>query len=321
MGALCLQDGSNLVIACNPNYAIAQAIEMEKAKSAAIAGAKSVNRAVERPFPPSFSHLLRRPALWLAGLAMLATVIIVMLAGQPWRVDAENLAANPAATLAAAIATNTITVSVTANPAISLTATAVSSQTATSSSQTPTIEPGNLPAETAVSDPPATSSPESKVEPSPTSIAKEPDNTAGSSATALLSSSLYGSPDSNSQEVTFIGVGEAVKVWGALKLVNGFMWKMKRAARFCLWPATGMVQGILHLNDNDGNSCFWQQLVSTIVAAAGIPARSSPSFSIRCPGHAARLALKYRTVFMQGAGWRRPLHLLLEQPKDCRANW
>jgi hypothetical protein len=83
------QDASDLIIACNPNYQIAQAIEQEKS-SIAFTPKKAEKAAQKRPYPSPIAHLLQRPALWLAGLAMLATIIIVLVAGQPWSVGAES---------------------------------------------------------------------------------------------------------------------------------------------------------------------------------------------------------------------------------------
>ncbi|VAW30529.1 hypothetical protein MNBD_CHLOROFLEXI01-3786, partial [hydrothermal vent metagenome] len=68
------QDESDLVIARNPKYVAEQVLEDEDEDESVLAinNEAKADGVAKRPFPPSFSHLLQRPALWLAGLALLA---------------------------------------------------------------------------------------------------------------------------------------------------------------------------------------------------------------------------------------------------------
>lgn len=286
-------DASDLVIACNPNYEIAQVFEQERASAVALSSSNPDKLAKERPSSPPRIHLTQRPALWLAGLAMLATIIIVMLAGQPWRVDAENLAGDLSTNTLAA-ATNAETISVTANLDESLTGTAVSTQTATTQPTTPT----NKPTETTVASPTATSS----SEPIATVVANsvEPNITL---ATALLSSSLYLSPDSNAQEVTFISLGENVTVLGRSEVGDwfyvqneagqeGFVYgpRLEWAGDFeALTVITGTAVSNI-VNNPPNNSCAGNACPTLMLTLYPLP-------GTRCTTN-----MKYRTIYIQGEG-------------------
>ena len=279
------QDGSDLVIACNPNYEIAQAIEKEKIASAVLAHSEQMDHVVERPFSPSFSRVVQRPALALAGLAMVATILIVLLIGKPWRVDAENLSSSQSAAPIVTVA-NTATVSTTANLDVPLTPTAVSTHT-------PTPEPTAKPTET-IASPTATNSPEPTSEPTATEMVD--------TAVALLSSSLYISPDSNSQEITFIGVGDAVTVLGRSE-VGEWLYVQNEAGQ----------QGFVHKprlewsGDFDALATMTGTAVSSINNATNNSCANNacPALAITLyplPGGRCEATVKYRTIFIQGSG-------------------
>ena len=297
------KEASNLVIACNPNYEIAQAIEQEKAKSVAIAGANFVEEdqlVSKRPFPPSYSSLLQRPALWLAGVAMVATIFIVLLAGQPWRVNAKGTVSEAAGRPVAEITTTT-TSSTKAALEVAPTATAVFSPTASATQQTPESELGRVATTTAVSSPTATSSPVPTTEPTSTASVAETD-AAASLATAILSSSLFVSPDSSAQEITFIGIGESVKVLGRSKEgewlyveteagKQGFVYGPRLE-----WP--GVFEALTVLTDTavpDNNAS----------TSNGCPGNICPALTINLyplPGARCGATMKFRTVFIEGSG-------------------
>ncbi len=281
------QEASDLVIACNPNYEIAQVIEQEKLHSAALGGSKRGDDMIERGISPPITHLLQRPALWLAGLALLATIIIVMLAGQPWQVGAENLANNPENTTPLVGATNTEAVATTASLADALAPTAVPTQTATSK-----------PTETPL--PTATNSPE------PTAAAAvETETTHASTATALLSSSLYADPDSDAPEVTFIGVGEVVTVLGRSELGEWFYVQTETGeAGFVFGPRLAWA------GDFEALTVVAETAVASTTTATAAPSNSCagaacPSLTMAIyplPGARCEGTMKYRTVYMQGQG-------------------
>jgi hypothetical protein len=292
------QDASDLVIACNPNYEIVQVIDQEKASS--IARARIIDQQEapeERPLLPPFSRLVQRPALWLAGLAMLATVIIVLLAGQPWRVGAENLAD---VTDTTAAASSTKTVFATANLADALTGTAVSRQASISGSKTPTSEHSQEP--TATVSPTTTSSPTTIVEPT-AAIVTERAASDRPMATALLSSSLYVSPDSDAQEVTFITVGEYVTVLGRSEVGEWFYVQNEAGeAGFVFGPRL----------DWSGDFEALTIVTGTAVANPTTNAPSNICNGSTCPpltltlyplpGTRCEASMKYRTVYMEGDG-------------------
>ncbi len=289
------QDASDLVIACNPNYEIVQVIDQEKASS--IAKARIIEQQKEeqdeRPFLPPISHLVKRPALWLAGLAMLATVIIVLLAGQPWRVGAENLA-DDASTPPLTVVNGTKTVFATANLDDDLTGTAVSSQT--SSTQTPTKPP--TPSPTATASPTPTSSPTATA-----TVVTETVEAGHPTASALLSSSLYISPDSDAQEITFISVGEQVAVLGRSE-VGEWLYVQNEAGQ------AGFVYG--PRLDWAGDFEALAIVTGTAVANPTTNAPSNSCASSACPpltltlyplpGTRCETNMKYRTVYMQAEG-------------------
>jgi hypothetical protein len=224
---------------------------------------------------------------------MLATIIIVMLAGQPWRVDAENLASN-AGSAPLSLATSTKTISTTANLDKSLAATAVSIQTAATPSQTPTVQP----TETPIASSTATSSPE----PTATVVT---DNVEANipAAIALLSSSLYLSPDSDAQEVTFISVGETVAVLGRSEVGDWFYVQNEAGQEGFVygprleWPgdfeALTIITGTAVANTTNNapsNSCAGKACPTLKLALYPLPGtRCTPS-------------MKYRTVYIQGEG-------------------
>ncbi|MCB9008419.1 MAG: protein kinase [Ardenticatenaceae bacterium] len=294
------QDASDLVIACNPNYEIAQAIEQEKASAIALSRPNlTMGEIVERPFNPSLIHLFQRPALWLAGLAMLATIIIVMLAGQPWRVDAENMASSNGTT-PLAVVTSTKSISTTANLDEAQTVTAVTTPTVTNIPQTATSTATTPPTATAVSSPTATSSPQPTA--TATTAATESES---SPATALLSSSLYANPDSNSQEITFISVGEIVTVLGRSEIGDwfyvqneagqeGFVYgpRLEWAGDFeALTIVTGTAVSNSHsTSPASTNSC----------AGSACPALTMVLYPL--PGTRCTTSMKYRTIYIQGDG-------------------
>ncbi|MCP4416893.1 MAG: protein kinase [Chloroflexi bacterium] len=305
------QNESNLVIASNPNYVAEQVIELEAVE---IERESESNREpeaeimAERPYPSSLSNLLQRPALWLAGLALLATVIIVLLAGQPWRVDAENLSNNPPTTPTTAL-TDTTTTSSTTQSDVILTSTAVSRKTITAQAETATSEPMPSPTETvpktAVPTQTETSSPEPTSE--STAVATEtfvaePIETAVSPATALLSSSLFVSPSSNSQEITFIGVGEVVTVLGRSEIgvwfyvqngdgQEGFVYGPRLEWDGDFESLAMMEETAVSSNNNsENNSC----------TGADCPALTINLYPL--PGTSCETDAKYRTVFIEGQG-------------------
>ncbi|VAW43144.1 hypothetical protein MNBD_CHLOROFLEXI01-2830, partial [hydrothermal vent metagenome] len=259
----------------------------------------------KRPFPPSFSHLLQRPALWLAGLALLATVMIVMLAGQPWRVEAENLANNPLSNTGTALVASTV-VSSTTNADGGQTATAVSNQTNTiippTASSEPVLTATATVQKTAVPSPTATSSPEPASEPTTTvNKSTEITETLQPSATALLSSSLFNTPSVDSQEITFIGVDEVVSVLGRSKTGDWFYVQTEDGQEgFVYGPRLAW----------SGNFEALQVVTTTAVSSSNPPANSCsgsacPTLTINLyplPGTRCEETMKYRTVFIQGEG-------------------
>lgn len=282
------QDASDLIIACNPNYQIAQAIEQEKS-SIAFTLKKPEKAAQKRPYPSPIAHLLQRPALWLAGLAMLATIIIVLVAGQPWSVGAESIAESTAAT----IDSSTPLVVTTGTKPAAVESVAVVFTPTAAATQTTITEP------TATASPTATNSPEPTAEPTmETAVTQTP------LATALLSSSLYVSPDSNAQEVTFIGVGEQVSVLGRSEMGDwlyvqtnigeaGFVFgpRLDWPGDFETLPVvsdTGVARVITPAASN--NSCGGSACPALTLALYPLP-------GTRCEG-----TMKYRTVYMQGQG-------------------
>lgn len=288
------QDASDLIIACNPNYQIAQAIEQEKSKAYFVGGAEKPAQAKrERPYPSPAAYLLKRPALWLAGLAMLATIIIILVAGQPWSVDAETIAENTAASpdnsTPLIVATGTKPAAATQSLDEVLTPTAVATQTTTAP---PTL--------TQTASPTATNSPEPTVEAAimaATAVSQTPP------ATALLSSSLYVSPDSNAQEVTFIGVGEQVSVLGRSEVGDWFyVQKDSGEAGFVYGPRL----------DWPGDFASLPVVSDTDIASAITPPTTSSCGGSTCPtltmmiyplpGTRCEANTKYRTVYMQGQG-------------------
>lgn len=287
------QDASDLVIACNPNYEIVQIIDQEKASSIAKARIIEQQREEqdERPFLPPFSHLVKRPALWLAGLAMLATVIIVLLAGQPWRVGAENLA-DVTSTTPLTVITGTKTVSATANLDDELTGTPVSSQI--TNTQTPTQEP--TPSPTATASPTPTSSPTA-------TVVTETAEVDHPTATALLSSSLYISPDSDAQEVTFISVGEQVAVLGRSE-VGEWLYVQNEAgqAGFVYGPRLDWTGDFEALAIVTGTTVTvpTTNTPSNVCAGTACPPLTLTLYPL--PGTRCEVAMKYRTVYMEGDG-------------------
>ncbi len=292
------QDASDLVIACNPNYEIIQVIGQEKASSIAKAQIIEPKEASEeRPLPASFSHLMQRPALWLAGLAMLATIVIVMLAGQPWRVGAEDLASSTDNT-PLAVVTSTKTVSTTANLAEPLAETAVANQTPIS--QTPTKEPSPQP--TATFSPTPTSSPVPTVEPT-APAATETIDADLPTATALLSSSLYVSPDSDAQEVTFITVGERVTVLGRSEVGEWFyVQNAAGQAGFVYGPRLDWTGDFEALTVVEGTAVAnpTTNTTSSICAGSTCPPLTLTLYPL--PGTRCEASIKYRTVYMEGNG-------------------
>lgn len=294
------QDASDLVIACNPNYEIAQVIEHEKVSSVILSRPKQESKLEERPLFPSFSRLMQRPALWLAGIAMLATVVIVMLAGQPWRVGAENLVTGTG-TSPLATTTNTKTVSTTANVDKQLRGTAVANQASMATrTQTPTSEPSPQPTETI--SPTPTSSPTPTAELTATVIT-ETAQTDLPTAKALLSSSLYISPDSDAQEVTFIAVGESVAVLGRSE-VGEWLYVQTEAGQ----------EGFVYAPRLEWSGEFDTLAVVTAAAASNPAANTANNFCTNStcptlsltlyplPGVRCESSIKYRTVYMQGEG-------------------
>ncbi|MCA9955243.1 MAG: protein kinase [Ardenticatenaceae bacterium] len=293
------QDASDLIIACNPNYQIAQVIEQEKSNAHFLGESEKPEREKrERPYPSPVAHLLKRPALWLAGLAMLATIIIVLVAGQPWSVGAENLAANADETSAnnadsstpLVVATGTKPATSTESLDVVFTPTAAASKTATAQ-----------PTATATTSPTATNSPEPTIE--PTTVME----TAVSEtlpATALLSSSLYVSPDSNAQEVTFIGVGEQVSVLGRSEVGDWFYVQTDSGkAGFVYgprldWP--GDFASLPVVSDTDVASAITPPTTNSSCGGSACPTLTMMIYPL--PGTRCEASSKYRTVYMQGQG-------------------
>lgn len=287
------QDASDLIIACNPNYQIAQAIEQEKSRASFVGGAEKPEQVKrERPYPSPIAHLLQRPALWLAGLAMLATVIIVLVVGQPWRVDAETIAesvaVDPDSSTPLVVTTGTRPAAATESLDVVLTATAVVTQTA-------------QPTATPTTSPTATHSPEATLDPvtvTETAVAQTPP------ATALLSSSLYVSPDSNAQEVTFIGVGELVSVLGRSEVGDWFYVQTDSGeAGFVYgprlnWP--GDFASLPVVSDTDMASAIITPQTSGSCGGSACPTLTLMIYPL--PGTRCEANAKYRTVYMQGQG-------------------
>ncbi|MFZ1401356.1 MAG: protein kinase [Candidatus Promineifilaceae bacterium] len=296
------QEASDLVIACNPNYELVQVIEQERAAVGSRKSVGAVAEAAERPFLPLLAQLPQRPALWLAGLALLATVFVVLLAGQPWRVDAEYLA-NASSTAVLAQQTGTGTASITNNETVpALEITAVASHTATNPPPTPT----NLPTETAVASP--TISPTNEPTMAATGISATITATRSTAAelhqaTALLSSSLYAEPDSNAQEITFISVDETVTILGRSELgewlyvqneagEKGFVYspRLDWSGDFAALPiVTGTAVSPLS-SPNPNSSC----------SGAACPTLTLNLYPL--PGTRCETNAKFRTVFIEGSG-------------------
>ncbi|MCA9918049.1 MAG: protein kinase [Anaerolineales bacterium] len=303
------QDSSDLVIACNPNYEISQAIEKEK--GVAIAEDGHVEPVVdERPFPPAFSHLLKRPALWLAGLALLITIFVILLAVSPWQVDAENLAGNtdatnPGTAIVAEETGTSIVEIVGGETAPAVEVAAVASKTATSPPPSPTIAATTQPTETAVASPTATNSPTPTTEPTtpPTVEAAIAVADEQPQATALLSSSLYASPSSDAPEITFINVGESITVLGRSEFgewfyvqtateQQGFVYgpRLEWDGDFAALPIVSETAVASPTTNSSNNSC-----------TGGI----CPTLTLNLyplPGTRCELNAKYRTVFIEGVG-------------------
>jgi hypothetical protein len=281
------QDASDLIIACNPNYQIAQAIEQEKS-SIAFTPKRAEKALQKRPYPSPIAHLLQRPALWLAGLAMLATIIIVLLAGQPWSVGAETIAESTTATLDSStpLVVTTGTKPAAAESLFTPTATATQPSTAE-------------PTATATASPTATSSPEPTAEPTTeTAITQTP------LATALLSSSLYVSPDSNAQEVTFIGVGEQVSVLGRSEMGDWFYVQTNSGeAGFVFgprldWP--GDFETLPVVSNTGVASVTTIPSTNNSCGGSACPALTLTLYPL--PGTRCEGTMKYRTVYMEGQG-------------------
>jgi hypothetical protein len=220
---------------------------------------------------------------------MFATIVIVMLAGQPWRVGAENLADGAATT---AVISGTKTVSATANLDEALSGTAVSSLI--TNAQTPTKQPSPSPTATASSTP--TSSPTATVV---TETAKADHPT----ATALLSSSLYISPDSDAQEVTFISVGEQVTVLGRSE-VGEWLYVQNEAGKagFVYGPRldwTGDFEA-LAIVTGTAVAAPITNTPSNVCAGSACPPLTLTLYPL--PGTRCEPAMKYRTVYMEATG-------------------
>ncbi len=290
------QDASNLVIACNPNYEIARVIEHEKVS---VGGSEHTSPDAETypvSLAPLLSQLIQRPALWLAGLALLATVIIVMLAGQPWRVGAESLAEATDTTHLTAV-TQTSPASTLANLEDSLTGTAASSQI--SVTKTPTSESDAQP--TASPSPTPTQSPTPSIEPDNTAVSEQ---SAPPTATALLSSSLFLSPDSDAQEVTFISVGESVTILGRSEL-GEWLYVQTSAGQegFVYGPRLDWSGDFETLTVVTDTIAFNDNLVpATSDACAGSPCPPLTLTLYPLPGTRCEPTAKYRTLFIEGDG-------------------
>ena len=300
------QDTSDLVIAYNPNYAIAQAIEQEKAVSAISGSIQDIAFVEPRPLNPSFSRLLQRPALWLAGLALLATVMIIMLAGQPWRVGAESASNNSNASGLAAITRTTNTVTA-VNENEPLTPSAITAdETEPIPTQTATVEPTQTTQPTAT----ATSSPEPTAVPTEAIVVTVTATTeaAGSlvesvpPATAILSSSLYLSPNSNSQEVTFIAIDEEVTVLGRSETGNWFYVQTQAGQEgFVYGPRLAWSGNFEALNVVAGSTAA----VNSEGSNANCNGAACPTLTLTMyplPGTRCDGVSKYRTVFLLGEG-------------------
>lgn len=283
-------DASDLVIACNPNYKIAMVIEQEKSNTYSVQ--KPDNTSRERPSFSPVAHLLQRPALWLAGLAMLATVLIVLIAGQPWSVGAVSLAENGSATpnsstpLVVSTGTRPVTVSETVEVVFTATATAT---------QTATAQP------TATASPTATNSPEPTAAPT---MVIETAVTQTLPATALLSSSLYIGPDSNAQEVTFIGVGEQVSVLGRSEVGEWFYVQTESGeAGFVYGPRlewSGDFESLPVVSETGVASAITP--TTTLSSCGGSTCPTLTMMIYPLPGTRCEGTIKYRTVYMQGQG-------------------
>ncbi|WP_420644273.1 protein kinase domain-containing protein [Candidatus Leptofilum sp.] len=297
------QDASDLVIACNPNYEIAQAAELEHASVVASNPDKAKRKLMKRPFP-TFKQISRQPALWLVSLALLAIVFTILLAGPPWQVGAEALASNTTNTGTAAVAQNTSTDLAAATSNIS-----VAAETGTLATEMPTNPPPtstNQPTQTAVANPTVSSSPTPTAEPTsePTATAVIAASEGELSQTrALLSSSLYISPDSNSQEITFIGVDEIVTVLGRSEF-GDWLYVQNEAGQ----------EGFVYRPRLDWEGEFQ---VLTIVAGTAATNTTVSSSNSNCaggscpmltmnlyplPGTRCEADGKYRAVFIEGIG-------------------
>ncbi len=289
------QDASDLIIACNPNYQIAQVIEQEKSNASFVPNPKKPEKAArKRPYPSPVAHLLQRPALWLASLAMLATVIIVLIAGQPWSVGAETIAesttVNPDSSTPLVITTGTKPATATESLATMFTPTAAATQNTTAQ-----------PTTTATASPTATSSPEPTVEPTAlpdTAVTQSPP------ATALLSSSLYIGPDSNAQEVTFIGVGEQVTVLGRSETGDWFYVQTNSGETGFVfgprldWP--GEFETLPVVSDTGVASMTTPPSTNNSCGGSACPTLSLALYPL--PGTRCEGTMKYRTVYMEGQG-------------------
>ncbi|MCA9900151.1 MAG: protein kinase [Ardenticatenaceae bacterium] len=296
-------DASDLVIACNPNYTISQATEQEHIPSRQKAQLEDMPQRENQLRPLPLSQAFQRPALWLAGLAMMATIIIVLLAGQPWRVDAENLAGSAGTTEAgtAVLQTNT-NLNATApldNAADAQSPTVVASKTAASPPPTATTAATETAVATATNTPTPTAEP--SVEPTmvltPTISAELP------MATALLSSSLYVNPDSNSQEVTFVAVGELILVLGRSEFGDwfyvqneagqeGFVYgpRLEWSGDFEALPIVTETAVSSPISNTTNNNC----------SGGACPTLTMNLYPL--PGTRCETTGKYRTIFIEGVG-------------------
>lgn len=304
------QDTSDLVIACNPNYEISKIVSQENINSAQAEKFQQDIVHEERPFL-TVTKLTQRPALWLAGLALIATVFVVLLAGQPWRVDAENLVSSEATTTggtAPVLPSSTTALgstSTSSNEVAAVETEALVTETATSPPPTPTEEPTSIPTETAVASPTITSSPtptdEPTVEPTETAVTN-PGESELSQATALLSSSLYASPDSNSQEITFIGPGEIVTVLGRSEFGDWFYVQNEAGDEGFVYSPRMEWDG-----DFEALAVVEGTAVSTTTSSPNSSCNGGacPTLTINLyplPGTRCEVDAKYRNIFIEGNG-------------------
>ncbi|WP_420632425.1 protein kinase domain-containing protein [Candidatus Leptofilum sp.] len=296
------QDASDLVIACNPNYEIAQVIEQEHGSAIMPSVVQERSALVKRPYLP-LSKFTQRPALWLAGLALLATAFVVLLAGQPWRVEAGDLATNNATSSTAAIVqsgtTNLGTTTTSSNGVTAVETKALATETATNPPPTPTAEPTSPPTETATSPTPTD---EPTVAPTATVITATSESEQ-SQVTALLSSSLYVSPNSNSQEITFVGVGETVTVLGRSEF-GEWLYVQNEAGQegFVYAPRLGWAGDFEALTVVTGTAA---SNITTSTSGSSCSGAACPILTMNLyplPGTRCEVDAKYRTVFIEGIG-------------------